>query len=71
MTCFLWSQKTKLDLWDGGRFQEGPVSVLNKKKVFKEQVEDTTMTHSEEDPTTWRGTWKRGTSQALVSWSWV
>lgn len=46
MTCFLWSQKKRLDLWDGGRFQEGPMSVLNK-KVFKEQVEDTTMTYSE------------------------
>lgn len=48
------------------------MSVLNK-KVFKEQMEDTTMTYSEMEGGSYNleGTWKRGTSQALVSWSWV
>lgn len=46
MTCFLWTQKTRLALRDGRRLQESPVSVSNN-KIFKEQVKGTTMTYSE------------------------
>jgi hypothetical protein len=46
LTCSLWTQKTRVDLWGEGMLQESPMSDWNK-DAFKEQVEGTSVTCSD------------------------